>query len=228
MEKTIIRIHYFFLFIFSLFSYATSEVFGGEDFCKIDVCNCCGESSRYIILDSTETPVASFWTDSEGCAYGIGGTAWSSGATYHIVMDLQYCNESKITPITVYFTACVCTNAGPPYEKIMLPCCPNGGAGRPSNLGELPLEFKLNQNYPNPFNPTTNISFELPKAEIVTLTIYDIAGKVIVQPIVRSELKAGYHEYMWNTSSKDLASGVYIYKLQAGSYVAERKMVLLK
>ena len=92
----------------------------------------------------------------------------------------------------------------------------------------MPKEFNLKQNYPNPFNPVTKISFELPESSNVTLTIYDAIGKVVIQPISGSELKAGCHEYIWNASQENLASGIYFYKLEAGSFSDQKKMILVK
>ena len=91
-----------------------------------------------------------------------------------------------------------------------------------SNLGK---EFKLFQNYPNPFNPSTLIRFFLPSPEIVTLKIYNIAGEEI-ETLIQRELAAGYHETYW--SGSNLASGVYIYSLQAGKFHDSKKMLLQK
>jgi len=85
--------------------------------------------------------------------------------------------------------------------------------------------FFLYQNYPNPFNPTTNIEFSIPKSEFVTLKIYNILGEEVAT-LVSGRLTAGQYKYDWNTSS--LASGVYLYRIQAGDYVETKKMVLMK
>ncbi len=87
------------------------------------------------------------------------------------------------------------------------------------------LVFALNQNYPNPFNPSTNINFTLPKTEFVTLKIYDILGKEITT-LINEELNAGNHTKIWD--AKNLSSGVYFYKLQAGKFTETKKMVLVR
>ena len=90
---------------------------------------------------------------------------------------------------------------------------------------ELPLVFMLNQNYPNPFNPTTNISYSLVNSVKVTLKIYDVLGNLI-QTLVNEQQSAGNHEI--NFSGTNLASGLYIYRIQAGSFTQQKKMILLK
>lgn len=87
------------------------------------------------------------------------------------------------------------------------------------------LSYKLNQNYPNPFNPSTKISFSITKSEHVTLTVYDMAGKEISK-LVDEQRAAGEYSVSFNASN--LPSGVYFYKLTAGSFTQIKKMVLTK
>jgi len=89
----------------------------------------------------------------------------------------------------------------------------------------LPLAFSLHQNYPNPFNPVTRIEFALPEAGLTRLIIYDLRGREIAI-LVDGELRAGIHNLTWDASKA--ASGIYIYRLTSGSFVATKKMVLLK
>lgn len=94
--------------------------------------------------------------------------------------------------------------------------------------GIKPENFVLNQNYPNPFNPVTTISYELPEAAVVSLKVYDILGKEIVE-LVHDFKEAGYHEVTFSSSSvKGLTSGVYFYQINAGSFTAVKKMQILK
>jgi hypothetical protein len=88
-----------------------------------------------------------------------------------------------------------------------------------------PKTFELNQNYPNPFNPTTIISYNLPEAANVKLTIFNILGQEI-KTLVNEYKEAGTHKVEFNASELD--SGLYIYRLQAGSRVQTRKMTLIK
>jgi len=90
---------------------------------------------------------------------------------------------------------------------------------------EVPDVAELHQNYPNPFNPTTTIAFELPSTSGVTLTIYDLMGRE-VDVLISETLSAGRHEVRWD--ARDLASGLYLYRLIAGSYVKAKTLSLIK
>ncbi|RME19554.1 MAG: T9SS C-terminal target domain-containing protein, partial [Candidatus Zixiibacteriota bacterium] len=93
-----------------------------------------------------------------------------------------------------------------------------------------PTEYSLNQNYPNPFNPTTEISFALPEAANVTLDIYNVLGQRVTS-LINGELPAGEHTVTWNGTNDagaSVASGVYFYRLTAGSFVQTKKMMMLK
>ena len=89
----------------------------------------------------------------------------------------------------------------------------------------LPASFNLMQNYPNPFNPETKIRYQVARQCRVTLTIYNALGKK-VKELINSEQNAGIYSISIDASS--LASGVYYYKLSAGSFVQVRKMILMK
>ena len=88
-----------------------------------------------------------------------------------------------------------------------------------------PKEFVLYQNYPNPFNPNTVISYQLPVTSNVTVKVYDVLGNEVAT-LVNEEKQPGVYEVVFDASS--LASGIYLYKLLAGSFVQTKKMILLK
>ncbi len=88
-----------------------------------------------------------------------------------------------------------------------------------------PKEFRLEQNYPNPFNPTTTIQYQLAADSKVTLKVYDILGSEVAT-LINEDQEAGYKEVKFNASN--LASGMYIYRITAGSYVSTKKLMLLK
>ncbi|MCH8035115.1 MAG: T9SS type A sorting domain-containing protein [Bacteroidetes bacterium] len=90
---------------------------------------------------------------------------------------------------------------------------------------QLPNAFKLQQNYPNPFNPTTTINYQIPKISFVTLKVYDVLGKEVVA-LVNEEKPSG--NYVVEFDANRLPSGIYFYRLQAGSFVETKKMVLMK
>jgi len=91
--------------------------------------------------------------------------------------------------------------------------------------GKIPQKFKLFQNYPNPFNPVTTIKYSIPERSFVSIKIYDVLGKE-VSILVNEEKPAGSYEIRLNESV--LTSGIYFYRLKAGSYVETKKMILLK
>lgn len=89
----------------------------------------------------------------------------------------------------------------------------------------LPNEYNLMQNYPNPFNPTTTINYSLQMSSVTTLKVYDVLGRE-VKTLVNERQTAGLHSVTFN--AEDLPSGVYFYRLTAGSFVDTKKLLLLK
>jgi hypothetical protein len=99
-----------------------------------------------------------------------------------------------------------------------------------SEQTELPTKFDLSQNYPNPFNPTTTIRYSLPKASYVSIKIYNMLGQE-VKTLFNGERNAGAFMVQWNgdnNSGQKVASGAYIYRIVAGSFVETKKMMFLK
>lgn len=93
---------------------------------------------------------------------------------------------------------------------------------------EKPSVFSLEQNYPNPFNPSTVITYQLPEAAKVYLAVYDVLGNEVAV-LVNGVQQAGTHQAEFSTSlGKGLASGMYVYRLQAGQHTQVRKMLLMK
>jgi parallel beta-helix repeat protein len=94
----------------------------------------------------------------------------------------------------------------------------------------IPQSFSLHQNFPNPFNPLTTIQFEIPEQAAVTILVYNILGKVIKQ-LENSVLEAGLYDTRWNGTDEMgniVSAGVYVYRIQAGSYTQTKKMLYLK
>ena len=92
------------------------------------------------------------------------------------------------------------------------------------------LSYQLEQNYPNPFNPGTSIRYSLPQAGQVRLTIYDLHGQIVSVPF-NSFQNAGTHLFNWQAKDAHghaLPSGVYFYRLEVGSQVVTRRMILLR
>jgi hypothetical protein len=90
---------------------------------------------------------------------------------------------------------------------------------------QIPKEFSISQNYPNPFNPSTRIKFGLPKSCFVSISLHNMIGQFITT-IFEGDLKAGYHETLFNASS--YPSGIYFYTIKAGDFKKTMKMMLIK
>jgi hypothetical protein len=94
-----------------------------------------------------------------------------------------------------------------------------------NNNNNIPEKFELFQNYPNPFNPATSISFNIPVAGNVKLTVYDLLGRQVAV-LVNEKLNAGTFDVNWNADN--FSSGVYFYSIEAGNFTETKKMLLIK
>ena len=94
-----------------------------------------------------------------------------------------------------------------------------------STNADAPITYSLSQNYPNPFNPTTTIGYGLPVDGHVNLKVYDVLGREVAT-LVNEFAQAGYHQVIVNATN--LSSGLYLYRLNAGSYTSVKKLVVLK
>lgn len=96
--------------------------------------------------------------------------------------------------------------------------------------GDVPADFELLQNYPNPFNPATTIEYHIPQTAQVQLAIFDAMGKR-VRNLVEAQQQPGRHRIAWdarNEAGAPVASGVYFYRMRAGEFVDQKKMILLQ
>ena len=97
-------------------------------------------------------------------------------------------------------------------------------------VAAIPASFALDQNYPNPFNPSTTVRYQIPNDANVALDIYNLQGQKI-RTLVSKEQKAGYYSVVWdgrNEAGQTVSSGLYLYRVQAGSFVATHKMLMIK
>lgn len=100
----------------------------------------------------------------------------------------------------------------------------------PEMSSAVPREFKLYQNYPNPFNPNTSIEFDLPERTQVNVAVYNTLGQVVAE-LLNTTMRPGHHSVIWSGKSgggKDVATGLYIYRIHAGSFTDAKKMILLR
>ena len=99
-----------------------------------------------------------------------------------------------------------------------------------ASLKPMPVDYALEQNIPNPFNPSTTIKYQVPTAGEVNLVIYNLLGQE-VRNLVQGSMDAGFHSVVWDGMDelgKQVASGIYIYRLSANNFNQVRRMMLLK
>ncbi|MCG8373760.1 MAG: T9SS type A sorting domain-containing protein, partial [Balneolales bacterium] len=91
---------------------------------------------------------------------------------------------------------------------------------------DIPGSYSLSQNYPNPFNPGSTIQFGLPETAEVTLKVFNMLGQQVATLVNNEKMHAGRHSVQFD--ARNLASGVYIYRIHAGSFVQTKRMILIK
>lgn len=112
------------------------------------------------------------------------------------------------------------------FETIGTYFIPGSDNYKYTDINGIPTKYNLFQNYPNPFNPATKINYDIPKTSKVNLVIYDVLGREVIR-LVNNELKeAGRYSVEFN--GQNYASGVYFYRIETGSFVQAKKMVLVK
>ncbi len=138
---------------------------------------------------------------------------------YRVTGELKQ-SWRRTVPITGYYVVNVSPNVSNANKNF-------GVFQRPADVKEndVPLTFSLQQNYPNPFNPTTSIAYSIAKQTFVSLKIFNILGEDIAT-LVNKEQDAGKYTVEWDARS--VASGLYFYRLQAGNFVAVKKLVIQK
>jgi len=163
------------------------------------------------------------------------GTGYVNNTFYHAVVTISSSTYTFSANAKLRFMCDASDNNDDVYiDEIEFRGTAAGALARASNVlsavESLPESFALKQNYPNPFNPTTTIAFALPQEGNVSIKIYDISGS-LVRTLVKDNRPAGEYNVAWNGQNDNgvqVSSGVYIYRLEAGSFTQTRRMVMLK
>ncbi|SVD18053.1 uncharacterized protein METZ01_LOCUS370907, partial [marine metagenome] len=110
-------------------------------------------------------------------------------------------------------------------------CCETAGCLSIFQISSnIPTEFTISQNYPNPFNPVTSISFDVPKTDEISLSVYDLAGKKIIT-LASGKFMPGSYIVNWDATNNNghaIASGMYVYRYIGSDKAITRKMLYLK
>ncbi|UCF64541.1 MAG: T9SS type A sorting domain-containing protein [bacterium] len=191
------------------------------------------------ITDVLPPQISSIMPDSVEFGMSIPVTVFGSDFVSGSVVDIggfPLLNQSLVNSFTItgdippglpggYHNVTV-TNPDGQFDRLILAFHVYGATGIGDNTSGFSLDrFQLFQNYPNPFNPVTKISFILPRATSVNLTVYDINGQEVSRTLV-GILPAGYQSLPF--SGENLPSGIYFYRITAGEFSAMKKFVLLK
>ena len=162
-----------------------------------------------------------------GVFMGVGAANLNPAGSYtEFSIDIIYIDV--IVPDTALIAIFIAGNGGFPNvgSKFFVDDLSWSNTSDVMELGNgIPNEFALMQNYPNPFNPSTKIRYSLPEVSFASITIYDMLGNEVAT-LINDEQAAGSYEVDFNATG--LSSGMYFYKLQAGSFIETKKMLLLK
>jgi hypothetical protein len=194
--------------------------------------------------------VSTGWTTVFTGSYTVPGTGWQYitlptpyfvyNGTSNLMVEICYDNSAytQFSPVNAtsapgmtwgYYTdnSTGCTMAGGAAQANRPNTCftMTSALGTGNNTLELPKAYSLAQNYPNPFNPVTKINFAIPKQGFVTLKVYDVLGRE-VNTLVNEVKQVGSYSVDFDGSA--LASGVYFYRLESGSFTDIKRMILVK
>jgi len=142
------------------------------------------------------------------------------------------CMITGLEPAVTYYIAVKSVDTSGNWSDISNIVCATTSIalGIDDDYTGLPTDFQLSQNYPNPFNSSTQIKYFLPRTTHVNITVFNVAGQHVIT-IVDDLEPAGDYSIVWEGDRADgspLPSGIYFYRIQAGNFLAAKKMILLK
>jgi hypothetical protein len=179
-----------------------------------------GSSATITAVKGTISSLDTAATISSGSPFSVGDIAPGQVrlSSPIVVSFSPWVTGSRVIPFELVFSS---NGIEYPRDTLMVDVVTGVGEA----VEPLPKVYTLDQNYPNPFNPNTTIRYGLPSRSHVVLTVYNTLGQQVAT-LVQGEQEAGYHEAVFDAVG--LASGVYLYRLQAGDFIQTRKFVLLK
>ncbi|MGB0757201.1 MAG: LamG-like jellyroll fold domain-containing protein [Patescibacteria group bacterium] len=148
-------------------------------------------------------------------AWENGNAPYANGAVDQLGMWSRMLSSSEITDLYA-------DGSGLPYDANLLA---KQSAGDDEVISLLPTEYNLHQNYPNPFNPMTTIAFDLPHDTHVKIVVYNLLGQEVAR-LVDERHNAGYHHVQWD--ARNVASGMYFYRISTESFHKVKKMLLIR
>jgi hypothetical protein len=169
-----------------------------------------GAGGQDVWLVKTDASGDTLWTKA------IGGSAQDEGHSVQQTTDGGY-----VVAGSFWWTRTISPNS----EDVWLIKTAPGATNVQKEETITVSDYSLSQNYPNPFNPSTTIDFNLPKTGNVTLKVFSILGEEVTT-LVSDRLSSGSYSFEWDASN--LASGVYLYRLEAEGYVETKKMIMMK
>lgn len=167
------------------------------------------------------------WNNGSKYNYSYNSEGNCNGGSFEVWMTNHWVSADNVLMLPEYWMSrkkyniwTMCTLAGYEFNVYY-----NSPTDAKTNINFVPKSHSLSQNYPNPFNPSTNISYQIPNSEFVTIKIYNVLGKE-VSTLVNKQQPAGYYEVQFNASS--LSSGVYFYRLITKNSTITKRMLLLE
>jgi len=184
-----------------------------------------GTASYYLILYDTDSITTANWTEA---------SQWPAPPTPLPAGQNQSVTLTGLTPGTEYFVACIVLdevgNASPISNVARGVAKYSIVVDADDEDNSTPHEFALRQNYPNPFNPSTTIEYSISSASHVTVSVFNSLGQR-TRTLVNQRQESGRHVIHWDgtdANGRSVASGIYLYRIQAGSLTETRKMALMR